>query len=121
MCPSLIRHYPSWHTGAARTAIVEFVRRVTTPGGPEFVRPPERIAVFENDGTLWAEQPIYFQFAFAPDRVKELLPSHVQWKNERPFKAVIEGVLAYPCANQFKTDNNIGMLARGLDEAPARG
>ena len=82
---------PSWNTGAARTAIVDFVRRVTTQGGPDFVAPAERIAVFDNDGTLWAEQPIYFQFAFALDRVKELLPSHPQWKDDQPFKAVIEG------------------------------
>jgi len=60
---------PSWNDGPARTAVLEFVERVTTPGGADFVPVPERIAVFDNDGTLWAEKPIYFQAAFAFDRV----------------------------------------------------
>jgi phosphoglycolate phosphatase-like HAD superfamily hydrolase len=82
---------PSWRDGAARRAILDFVERVTTPGNTHFVPPPERIATFDNDGTLWSEQPIYFQFAFALDRIKELAPKHPEWKNQQPFEAVLEG------------------------------
>src|SRR5262245_55510359 len=76
---------PSWNDGASKKAIVEFVARVTKAGGPDFVREGERIATFDNDGTLWAEQPIYFQFAFAIDRVKALAAEHPEWKEKEPF------------------------------------
>ncbi|MGE0649285.1 MAG: HAD family hydrolase [Alphaproteobacteria bacterium] len=82
---------PSWNDGPAKTAIVAFVSRVTTEGNADFVPVPERIATFDNDGTLWAEQPLYFQFAFAIDRVRALAPQHPEWKEKEPFKAVIEG------------------------------
>jgi phosphoglycolate phosphatase-like HAD superfamily hydrolase len=82
---------PSWNDGAARKAVVEFVNRVTTAGGKEFVPPAERIAVFDNDGTLWCEQPFYFQIAFALDRVKALAPQHPEWKDTEPFKSVLAG------------------------------
>jgi hypothetical protein len=82
---------PSWNQGAARNAIVGFVERTTRQGGPDFVPPAERIAVFDNDGTLWAEQPIYVQLAFALDRVKELASTHPEWKTTQPFKGVIDG------------------------------
>jgi phosphoglycolate phosphatase-like HAD superfamily hydrolase len=82
---------PSWNDGPAKTAIVDFVTRVTKEGGPDFVPVPERIATFDNDGTLWSEQPIYFQFAFAIDRVKALAPEHPEWKDTQPYKAVIDG------------------------------
>jgi len=72
---------------------VDFVTRATTRGGKDFVPPAERIAVFDNDGTLWAEQPMYFQLAFALDRVKALAPQHPEWKEKQPFKAVLEGDL----------------------------
>jgi phosphoglycolate phosphatase-like HAD superfamily hydrolase len=85
---------PSWNDGAAKKAILDFVARTTTAGGPDFVPVPERIAVFDNDGTLWAEQPIYFQFAFAIDRVKALAPQHPEWKDREPFKSVIAGNMA---------------------------
>jgi phosphoglycolate phosphatase-like HAD superfamily hydrolase len=81
---------PSWNDGAAKSSIVNFVARVTTQGGADFVPVQERIATFDNDGTLWAEQPIYFQFAFAIDRVKGLAPKHPHWKETQPFKAAIE-------------------------------
>jgi phosphoglycolate phosphatase-like HAD superfamily hydrolase len=84
---------PSWNDGAAKQAIVEFVDRVTEEGGPHFVPAHERIAVFDNDGTLWAEQPTYFQFAFALDRIKALAPQHPEWQDTQPFKAVLEGDL----------------------------
>jgi phosphoserine phosphatase len=66
---------------------------VSTPGGSKFVPPAERIAVFDNDGTLWAEQPLYFQLEFTIDRVKQLAPKHPEWKQQQPFKAVLEGDL----------------------------
>jgi len=81
----------SWNEGLVKKALVDFVSRVTTEGGPEFVVPAERIAVFDNDGTLWAEQPIYFQFQFALDRVKALAPQHPEWKETQPFRALLEG------------------------------
>jgi phosphoglycolate phosphatase-like HAD superfamily hydrolase len=80
---------PSWNDGPARTAITDFVARVTRAGGPEFVRPEERIAVFDNDGTLWAEQPVYFQVAFAFDRVRALSPKHPEWKDKEPFQSIL--------------------------------
>jgi phosphoserine phosphatase len=82
---------PSWQDTAAKANIVAFVKAVTEPGGKDFVPPADRIAVFDNDGTLWSEQPMYFQLAFALDRVKALAPQHPEWKNQQPFKAVIEG------------------------------
>lgn len=81
---------PSWLDGATKQAIVEFVERTTREGSPDFVPLPERIAVFDNDGTLWSEQPVYVQLAFAVDRIKALAPSHPEWKGKQPFKAVLE-------------------------------
>jgi hypothetical protein len=80
----------SWNDGPTKSAIVKFVAEVTTPGTPNFVPPHERIATFDNDGTLWCEMPIYTQFAFAIDRVKALAPEHPEWKDKQPFKAVLE-------------------------------
>jgi phosphoglycolate phosphatase-like HAD superfamily hydrolase len=80
----------SWNDGAAKTSIKDFVARVTTEGGADFVPPAERIAAFDNDGTLWAEQPVYFQLAFAFDRVKALSEEHPEWKTQQPFRAVLE-------------------------------
>src|SRR5262245_45546389 len=71
---------PSWNDGPNKRAIVDFVNRVTKEGGADFVPVPQRIATFDNDGTLWSEQPIYFQFAFALDRVKQLAPQHPEWE-----------------------------------------
>lgn len=84
---------PSWNDGAARQSILKFVADVTTPGAPTFVPPAERIAVFDNDGTLWIEQPIYVQFAFALDRVRALAPKHPEWKTTPPFDAILKGDL----------------------------
>jgi phosphoglycolate phosphatase-like HAD superfamily hydrolase len=83
---------PSWNDGAAKQSIVAFVTRVTTRG-KDFVPERERIATFDNDGTLWAEQPIYFQFAFALDRVKALAPQHPEWKDKEPFASLLKGDL----------------------------
>ena len=82
---------PSWNEGASKQAITQFVKDVSTAGGSRFVPPAQRIAVFDNDGTLWSEQPMYFQLAFALDRVKVLAPMHPEWKDKQPFKAVLEG------------------------------
>ncbi|MCU0233380.1 MAG: haloacid dehalogenase-like hydrolase [Thermoanaerobaculales bacterium] len=82
---------PSWNDTAVRSAIVDFVERVTDPASPDFVPGPERIAVFDNDGTLWAEQPAYFQLLFAIDRVKSLAGEHPDWATRQPFQAVLEG------------------------------
>jgi hypothetical protein len=84
---------PSWNEGEAKRSVVDFVQRVTTAGGADFVPVPERIAVFDNDGTLWAEKPMYVQLAFALDRVKALVPEHPEWKDKQPFKAALEGDL----------------------------
>ena len=83
----------SWNQGPARNAIVDFVERTTRQGTPDFVPPAERIAVFDNDGTLWAEQPMYFQLEFALDRIRALAPEHPEWKTTQPFKGALEGDL----------------------------
>jgi phosphoglycolate phosphatase-like HAD superfamily hydrolase len=80
---------PSWRDGAAKEAITEFVARVTTQNSPDFVPPAERIAAFDNDGTLWSEQPVYFQVTFAIDRVKAMVSEHSEWKNKEPFKSAL--------------------------------
>src|SRR5262245_48368420 len=80
---------PSWNETASRKTIIEFVQRVTKEGAPDFVKPEERIATFDNDGTLWAEQPIYFQVLFMRDRVKALLPQHPEWKHKEPFASLL--------------------------------
>jgi len=82
---------PSWNEGAAKRSIIDFVNRVTQPNSPDFVAPEQRIATFDNDGTLWSEQPMYFQLFFAIDRVKAMVPMHPEWKDKQPFKAVLEG------------------------------
>jgi phosphoglycolate phosphatase-like HAD superfamily hydrolase len=84
---------PSWNDGPAKKAIEGFVSRVVTAGGPDYVEPAERIAVFDNDGTLWSEQPIYFQLAFALDRVKALASQHPEWTSKEPFASVLKGDL----------------------------
>jgi phosphoserine phosphatase len=82
---------PSWNDGAAKSAIVKFVSETTKSGSPQFVAPAERIATFDNDGTLWAEQPAYFQLLFAFDRIRALAPQHPEWKDAEPYKSVLAG------------------------------
>src|SRR3954451_15482720 len=81
----------SWNEAASKTAIVSFVERVTRQGSPEFVPPDQRVATFDNDGTLWAEQPLYFQLFFAIDRVKALAPQHPEWKDKELFASLLRG------------------------------
>jgi phosphoserine phosphatase len=82
---------PSWNEGPAKAAINSFVEKVTSPGSPDLIPPAERIAVFDNDGTLWSEQPMYFQLFFALDRIKALAPQHPEWKDKEPFASLLKG------------------------------
>ena len=82
---------PSWNETAPKKSITAFVERVTRPGSPDLVPAPERIATFDNDGTLWAEQPMYFQALFLIDRVKALAPRHPEWRTRPPFAALLKG------------------------------
>jgi hypothetical protein len=84
---------PSWNDGGPKKAIEAFVERVTREGGPDFVPVAERIATFDNDGTLWSEQPLYFEFIFAFDRLRTLAPQHPEWKKVQPFAAALKGDL----------------------------
>jgi phosphoglycolate phosphatase-like HAD superfamily hydrolase len=81
---------PAWNDGLSKKAIIRFVNETTQPDSKQFIPPEERIAVFDNDGTLWSEQPLYVQLAFAIDRIKTLAPQNPQWKTQQPFKAVLE-------------------------------
>src|SRR5215510_6975038 len=76
---------PSWSDGASKKAIMDFVASVTTKGNKDYVPVEERIACFDNDGTLWSEQPVYFQTLFMSDRIKQLAPQHPEWKKQQPF------------------------------------
>jgi len=82
---------PSWNDGGAKRSIVKFVAKVTDEGSPAFVPPAERIAVFDNDGTLWAEKPMYVQLAFALDRVRALASEHPEWREQEPFASLLKG------------------------------
>jgi phosphoglycolate phosphatase-like HAD superfamily hydrolase len=82
---------PSWNDGPTKQAITRFVATVTDPNSSAYVAPEERIAVFDNDGTLWAEQPLYFQLLFALDRVRVMAAEHPEWQEQQPFKAILEG------------------------------
>jgi hypothetical protein len=84
---------PSWNDGTAKQSVVAFVEKVTQPGSPDFVPVPERIATFDNDGTLWSEQPVPVQLYFALDRVKALAPQHPEWKTKEPFASLLKGDL----------------------------
>jgi haloacid dehalogenase-like hydrolase len=82
---------PSWNDGATKQSILDFVAAVTREGSPDFMPPAERIATFDNDGTLWVEHPMYTQLTFVLDRVKVLAPQHPEWRDTQPFKAALEG------------------------------
>jgi hypothetical protein len=82
---------PAWNDGASKKAIVAFVNKVTKVASPDFVPPAERIATFDNDGTLWAEQPMYFQLLFSLNRVGVLAPQHPEWKTTEPFASLLKG------------------------------
>jgi hypothetical protein len=100
---------PSWNDGSAKARIVAFVRAVTEQGGKDYVPPAERIATFDNDGTLWAEQPMYFQLLFALDRVKALAPKHPEWKTKEPFASLLKGDVSKALAGGEKAIAEIVM------------
>lgn len=81
---------PSWNEGPSKQAILKFVADATRPDSPQLIAPEDRIAVFDNDGTLWSEQPVYFQFMFVLDRIKALAPQHPEWKTKQPYRGVLE-------------------------------
>ena len=94
---------PSWNDTAPKKAIIAFVEEVTKEGSPDFVPQSERIATFDNDGTLWAEQPIYFQYTFIFDRIRALAPQHPEWKSEEPFASVLKDDLKDALSGGDKT------------------
>jgi len=100
---------PSWNDGKTKEAIIDFVTRVTTEGSPDFVPVPQRIATFDNDGTLWAEQPIYFQLFFAIDRVKALAPQHPEWNTQEPFASLLKGDVKNALSGGMKSVGEIVM------------
>lgn len=87
----LARPLPSWNAGESRAAVLDFIERTSDPAHPDYRPPAERIAVFDNDGTLWAEQPAYFQLFFAIERVRALAPQHPEWATQEPFRSVLAG------------------------------
>ncbi|MCX6927897.1 MAG: HAD family hydrolase [Verrucomicrobia bacterium] len=100
---------PSWNDGPTKKAIIEFVGKVSQVGSPDFVSVPERIATFDNDGTLWAEQPLYPQMIFALDRIKVLAPQHPEWKNQEPFASLLKGDVKGALAGGSKATTEIVM------------
>lgn len=89
-CCAHAHELASWRDGPVKRAILQFVKATSTQGSPQFVPPAQRIAVFDNDGTLWAEQPAYFQLLFAFDRIRTLAPQHPEWKTQQPYAAVLD-------------------------------
>ncbi len=113
---------PSWNGGESRTRIVDFVAEVTREGGANYVAPAERIAVFDNDGTLWTEQPLYFQALFAFDRVKAMAPDHPEWSNQEPYASILRGDLKSALAGGDKAlvellmTSHAGMTSTDFDD-----
>jgi phosphoserine phosphatase len=101
---------PSWNEGSTKKSILDFVRGVTTAGGSAFVRPEERIAVFDNDGTLWSEQPFYFQLSFVFDRLKAMAPEHPEWKDNPLYTAVLAGDMKAVAAGGVKGLLEVAMI-----------
>jgi phosphoserine phosphatase len=119
--PTAADPLPSWNDGPVKQAIVTFVTGAVRNGGPGFIPPAERIAVFDNDGTLWAEQPIYFQLTFVLDRVKALAHQHPDWRTRQPFKGILEGDLraalagGEPALGQLLMATHAGMTTAEFD------
>jgi phosphoserine phosphatase len=113
---------PSWNDTGSKQAIIAFVKKVTRKGSVDFVQPSERIATFDNDGTLWAEQPMYFQFLFALDRVKTLAPQHPEWQDKEPFASLLKGDVKGALAggeaaiNQIAMETLTGMTAEEFEK-----
>ncbi len=113
---------PSWNDGQSKQSIEAFVERVTKEGSADFVPAPERIATFDNDGTLWAEQPMYFQLIFALDRVKTLAPQHPEWQTQEPFASLLKGDVkaalagGEPAIMQIVMATHAGMTTEEFDK-----
>ncbi|RWP43046.1 HAD family phosphatase [Mesorhizobium sp.] len=113
---------PSWNDGKAKQSIVAFVERVTAEGAADFVPEAERVAVFDNDGTLWGEQPLYFQLLFSLDRVKAMAPQHPEWKDKEPFASLLKGDLkaalagGEPAIMDIVMTTHSGMTTEEFDE-----
>jgi hypothetical protein len=105
----------SWNEGATKETILRFIERVSENGGSDYVPPMDRIAVFDNDGTLWSEQPFYFQLEFALERVKTLAAQHPEWQEKQPFKAVLEDDLAGVLAGGMEAIIDILVATHGND------
>ena len=112
---------PSWNDGPTRKSILDFVARVTQAGGPDFVAPEERIATFDNDGTLWAEYPLPFQLFFAFDQIKAMAPRYPEWRDKEPFKSVLASDLNDFSEHQLLRFTKLTRedLAEGLSAAVA--
>ena len=114
---------PSWNDTGAKRAIVEFAGAVTDPASPSFVAPDRRVATFDNDGTLWVSHPIYTQFQYVFDRIRQLAPEHPEWRHEQPYKAILEGDRAFlkqlTVADALKvvTDTHAGMTPQQFEAA----
>ena len=102
---------PSWSDTETKKAIVAFVEKVTTAGSPDYVVPAERVAVFDNDGTLWSEQPAYFQVFYIVDRIKALAPEHPEWKEKEPFASILDGDLNSALAGGEKAILELAMAS----------
>jgi hypothetical protein len=87
---SLSDALPSWTDGPTKKRIVDYISDITKAGSPDFIPVSERNATFDNDGTLWSEQPIYFQLFYVLDRIKAMAPKHSEWKNQQPYKAILD-------------------------------
>src|SRR5437762_11633909 len=113
---------PSWNDGPTKQSITDFVAKVTKEGSPDFVPVAERIATFDNDGTLWAEQPMYFQLFFALDRVKMLAPQHPEWATQEPFASLLKGDVkaalagGEPAIVKIVMDTHAGMTSDDFDK-----
>ena len=114
---------PSWSEGEVKNSIISFVEKVTTEGSEDFVPPSERIAAFDNDGTLWAEQPVYFQLIYAIDRVKKLAAKHPEWKEKEPFASVLKGDIekalagGHEAIGQLVVASHAGVTSEEFDAA----
>ncbi|WP_268122511.1 HAD family hydrolase [Roseivirga pacifica] len=108
-----VTYLSSWNDGATKQAIMDFVTKTTTEGSADFIPVADRIATFDNDGNLWAEQPVYFQLLFAIDQIKAMAPEHPEWKNEQPYKALLEGDIKAALAGGEKALLQIVMTTHG--------
>ena len=110
---------PSWHEGPAKRAILDFVTVTTDQASPDYVPPEARIVTFDNDGTLWAEQPLYVQFVFALERVKVLAPQHPEWQDQEPFASLLKGDVKAALAGGAKAMEEIVMATHaGMTTRP---